>query len=426
MEQFVYLEDPATSMKAEVQLGDKVLRLPFYGVSIKSNIDSECLRDAINSMSLKNTQCVSYTMGDAQAFKNLIMKTVFEFTSKKLEFRPFSEFILVIDPTGEYIAYNVDDEVKKLLDFPDIPSVLKDILETSGKKRVSLIDKMFTDGSALSSVVQWYMDKFKDFGSVLKIPPCLPIYGKKTLKYAISVNRLASTIQNDRGWQKSVYFLIDFSAFKKPEILTGILTAIRTLAPNIVVFKVYNPDFCKDDATIERSNLQAFLENLYQYRVEKKALTFALNADAVGYHYIAQGLGGMIEPISGNYRPDIRRQKKSEKIVKIEEDDSQSTNKCGRYPDPLKLYEVKSDELKIRSKNNGAPFPCHCHECSKYDKFVTDASIFNRLRRRHRVFIRDKFIDEFNEASLNGNLKVSIFDRFSESPSMSKFGVFYS
>lgn len=422
---YVYVQDTfhkQIPQLTEVQINNKVLKCPFYGVIVRSNIDIECLKDTVFSKRLKNTQVVAYNLGDADKFRKKITKTLFEFTGETLNYKPFSEFIITIDPTGEYLLYNVKSEIEKLKAIPDMLSILKEIFNAEGSKRKKLIENLFNNDKILSSVVEWYLKKAISLNAEVSIPLCIPISGKTTLQYAIKTNRIATTIQQDNGWQKAVYFAIDFKSFKNERIINAILASIRALKPNMVVFKIFNHNFLKPEAGFERSLLQHFLNELYVYRIEEKALTFALNVDAILYHFLAQGLCGVIEPISGNYRPDIRTKRKN---VDLEEDSYEYKN-FGKYPDPIKLDEKDFNTLQTISKNNKQPYPCNCFECSKYQRLITNSYDYNRMRRRHRVHIRDTFVSELIETFINDNLRASMFDRFSEGAKLNVLKTYYS
>ena len=409
---------------AEVEINNRVLKCPFYGVIVRSNLDISCLRDVINTGKLKNTQTVAYNLGDAEAFQNQITKTLFEFTGEKLTHRPFSEFIITIDPNGEYLVHNVASEVNKLMQIPDIPNELKQLLRQDTQQRMRTIKSIFDDESKLSRLVEWYLKKSINLNAEVNIPICLPISGETTLRYAIKTNRLATTMQQDNGWQKSVFFLLDFKSFRNDSIINRILSTIYFLKPNIVVFKILNPGFLEPNAVLERTTLQMFLEGLYQYRLKEKALTFGLNCDVSLYHYMAQGLCGAIEPISGNYNPDVRYHGKK---LDLDSDTSAPNRKHGKFPDPITLEEKPFEVLKRISKNTGQPYPCNCHECSSYSSILTNSIEHNKMRRRHRVYIRDKFVSELIDSFTQRNIRASMFDRFSEEGSqLSVFRANYS
>ena len=77
--------------------------------------------------------------------------------------------------------------------------------------------------------------------------------------------------------------------------------------------------------------------------------------------------------------------------------------------------------------NTKQPYPCSCPECSKHKIFVTDSYEHNKIRRRHRVHIRDEFISELREAFSKQNIRASMFDRFSEEGSkLAVFRGYYS
>ena len=81
---YVYIQDQqyqTVPELAEIQINNKVLKCPFYGVSVRSDIDVQSLKIAITSRKLKNTQVVAYGLGDAENFKNQLSKTIFEFTA---------------------------------------------------------------------------------------------------------------------------------------------------------------------------------------------------------------------------------------------------------------------------------------------------------------------------------------------------------
>lgn len=417
---YTQLKTEKNPLHAEVQIGSKVLVTPFYGSIIRSNIDAECLRELASSGLLKNTQVVCYNLADAEKFRGVLQKSIFEFTGQQLSFKPFSEFVLTIDPAGEYLQYNVKSEVDKLLAIADLPQGVRDILQSEGTQRTKLLKELMNDESKIARTVEWYLTKSISYGSRTAIAPCLPIKGQATLKYALTTNRLAVTTQEANEWQKTVYYLIDFAAFKDEIIIDSIIDQIYSLAPSIVIFKIYNSKFYDGDSVTQRHNLNEFLRKLSIYRQANKALTFALNVDALGYHYIAQGLCGFIEPISGNFNPDIRVRKKS---VELEEEQTKSY--LGKYPHPLKLVECDESIMTSLAKNTGVSLPCHCAECSKYESLPKNKDVYNRMRRKHRVLIRDQFIDEINVAASNGTLRTSMFDRMSESSKLSPFKVNY-
>ena len=409
-------ENESNPLKVEVQLGNKILITPFYGSLIRSKIDAECLRDLASTGQLKHTQVVCYSLGDAEKFKGVMQKSIFEFTGQQLEYKPFAEFVLTIDPTGEYLQHNVSSEVEKLLAIVDLPQTVRDVLCANGHDRTKMLKNVMTDESKIAGVVEWYLKKSIGHGSKTAIPPCLPIKGQMTLKYAMAVNRLAVTTQEANEWQKAVYYLMDFGAFKDASITEAIIGQIYALTPNVVIFKINNQKFYESDSVVERANLNEFLQKLAAYRETHKALTFAINADAIGYHYLAQGLCGFVEPISGNFNPDIRIRKK---VVDLEEEQVKSN--LGRYPHPLKMIECDEAMMKTLAKNTGAPLPCHCLECSKYETFPQNKDVYNRMRRKHRVLTRDQFIEELNVAATTRKLRASMFDRLSESSKLIVF-----
>lgn len=101
---YVYIQDQEYRLipeLAEVQINNRILKCPFYGVIVRSNLDIQCLREAVSTKTLKHTQVVAYSLGDAENFKKQLSKTLFEFTGEKLDYKPFSEFIIAIDPVGE-------------------------------------------------------------------------------------------------------------------------------------------------------------------------------------------------------------------------------------------------------------------------------------------------------------------------------------
>jgi hypothetical protein len=416
---YVYVEQAELPQIAEVQLNNKISRVPFYGVIIRTNHDMECLRDVVTSQKLKNTQIIMYRLQDAEMFKNKIEKTLFEFSGEKINYKPLSQFAIVIDPSAEYLVSNVESETEKLLKIKDLPDSIKGVLTKSGKEKEKEIKKLFADDSKIINIIEWYLKKQFSLNSEFSLPPCIPIKGKNTLQYALKINRIATTIQQDNGWEKAVFFALDFKSFQSEIILDTILNFIRVIKPKIVSFKLFNAnDFYKTDSIIERFNLNNFIEALKWYRHEEKALTFSINMDALGCHLLGQQLCGFIEPISGNYNPDLRPRPK--KIDLDAETKSDSFKIFGKYPDPITLEENKFEVLQKISENTGEAFPCHCPECSKYSKLPTDSFIFNKIRKRHRVHIRDAFITELIESINNRNLRISLFDRFSEQNSKLK------
>ena len=419
---FAYVQEISEKnpLRAEIQLGNKVLVAPFYGSIIRSNIDAECLRDLASTGILKNTQVICYNMGDAEKFKEILQRSIFEFTGQQLSFKPFSDFVLTIDPVGEYWQYNVASEVEKLLAISDLPDAVKAILSAKDTQRTKLLKELMNDEARIAGVVEWYLKKSIGYGSKTAIAPCLPIKGQATLKYALTTNRLAITTQEANEWQKTAYYLIDFAAFNDIGVLDSIINQIYSLTPNIIIFKIYNSKFYEGDSVTQRNNLNEFLQKLAVYRQTNKALTFGLNVDALGYHYLAQGLCGFIEPISGNFNPDLRLRRKT---VDLEEEKTRSY--LGRYPHPLKLVECDEEVMKSLAQNTGAPLPCHCTECSKYSSFPNNKDIYNRMRRKHRVLVRDQFVDELNAAAINGTLRASMFDRLSESSKLNLFKTVY-
>lgn len=281
------------------------------------------------------------------------------------------------------------------------------------------IKKLFGDESKITGVVEWYLKKPYSFNAEFSLPACIPIKGKNTLNYAIRMNRIATTIQQDNGWQKTLFFAIDFKIFENDALIETIVNFIYSMKPKIIGFKIFNSNnFYKTDSIIERFNLNKFLEHLKNYRHEENAVPFFINADFLGYHLLGQGMGGFIEPISGNYNPDIRpRAKKIDLDVEVEK---KPFAKFGRYPDPLTGEEKTFEVLKKISGNTKEAFPCHCSECSKYSKLPTDSFLFNKIRRRHRIYIRDAFVSELITSMSIDNLRVSLFDRFSETNSKLK------
>lgn len=413
MDKFVYLEKEEIPQLAEVQLNNKVLNLPFYGVIVRNNHDMQCLKNAVNSMNLKHTQVVMYGIQDADIFKNKVEKTLFEFTGEKINFVPLSKFITIIDPCAEYITSSVQSETEKLLRIKDLPESLKNIFNKSGKEKESEIKKLFSDESKITAVVEWYLKKPFSYNTEFSLPPCIPIKGKNTLNYAIRMNRIATTIQQDNGWQKTLFFAVDFKAFENDSLIETILNFIYAMKPKIIGFKIFNSDsFYKADSIIQRFNFNRLVTGLSNYRHEENAVPFFVNTDIMGYHLLGQGIGGFIEPISGNYNPDLRPRPK--KVDLDEDENKRPFVRYGRWADPLTGEEKTFDVLKKISENTKQAFPCHCIECSKYDKLPTDSLIFNKERRIHRVHIRDTFVSELIESLSKDNLRVSLFDRFSE------------
>ncbi|MEK6884732.1 MAG: hypothetical protein AABY22_34185, partial [Nanoarchaeota archaeon] len=84
---YAYLEKEETPQIAEVQLNNKVIRIPFYGVIVRTPHDMACLKDVVNSHNLKNTQAIMYRLQDAEAFKNKVEKTLFEFSGEKINYK---------------------------------------------------------------------------------------------------------------------------------------------------------------------------------------------------------------------------------------------------------------------------------------------------------------------------------------------------
>ena len=417
---YFYLQDEQFPQIAEVQLNNsKLLRVPFYGSIIRSNIDLQNFKEVVNTHQLKNTQIIMYGLGDAEVFKNKKEKTLFEFTGEKLDYKPLSQFITLIDPTAEYWINAPKTQIEKLEKIKDLPESIRKILKKSGKEREAEIKKTFKDDSKITKIVEWYLKKQIILGAEIGLPPCIPIKGKNSFEYAIKINRIATTIQQDNGWQKCLYFSIDFKSFRNEALIETILKVLYSLKPKFCAFKIFDSEnFYKTESMIERLNLSKFLEGLKWYRYDGGAVTFTINTDAIGYHFLGQQLSGFIEPISGNYKPDMMRKKKS---VNLEEDDTKDPYiHFGKYSDPLRLDEKKFEVLQKLSENTGVAFPCDCFECSKYEKLPIDKNIFNKVRRKHRIFIRDRFVGELMESIKNRNLRASLFDRFSENNSKLK------
>lgn len=413
MDKFVYLEKEENPQLAEVQLNNRVLSLPFYGVIVRRNHDMQCLKDVVNSTKLKHTQVVMYGIQDADTFKNKIERTLFEFTGENISFTPLSRFITIIDPCAEYITSNVKSEMEKLLRIKDLPESLKNIFNKGGKEKEKEIKKLFSDEAKITAVVEWYLKKPFSYNAEFSLPPCIPIKGKNTLNYAIRINRIATTIQQDNGWQKALFFAIDFKAFENDSLIETILNFIYAMKPKIIGFKIFNSDnFYKTDSILQRFNFNRLVTNLRNYRREENAVPFFVNTDILGYHLLGQEMGGFIEPISGNYNPDLRPRPK--KIDLDEDENKKPFMKFGKWADPLTGEEKTFDVLKKTSENTKQAFPCDCVECSKYDKLPTEPLIFNKARKKHRVHIRDTFISELIESISKDNLRVSLFDRFSE------------
>ena len=379
----------------------------------------ECLRDAVNSQTLKNTQVIMYRLQDAEIFKNKIQKTIFEFSGENINFIPLSKFMTIIDPSAEYIISSVESEIQKLLQIKDLPESLKKILNKSGKEKEREIKRFFSDDGEITRVVEWYLKKPFSYNAEIGLPPCITIKGKNTLNYAIKINRIASTIQQDNGWQKTLFFALDFKVFQSEEILETIMKFIGVIKPKIIGFKIFNSNyFYKTDSILERFNLNRFLELLKNYRYEENAMPFFINTDVLGYHLLGKGMCGFIEPISGNYNPDLRM--KPRKIDLDDESKNNSFLKFGKYADPLTGEEKSYEVLKKTYENTKQPFPCNCFECSKHNRLTTDSFLFNKIRRRHRVHIRDIFVSELIESVKKDNVRASLFDRFSETNSKLK------
>ena len=423
---YVYKQDKKQDniFKSEIQLDNKVITTPFYGSVVRTDIDSECLRDVVHSGQLQNTQVVCYNLGDANRFRGIMQRGLHEFAGLTLNHRPFSDFVLTIDPSGEYIQYHVSSEVEKLLSIPDLPTEIAEIIRSRGEDKKRLLNRWMGNESAVSGAVEWYLEKAIGYGSKTAIAPCLPIKGVNTLRFGCNLNRLAVTIQEANEWQRAVYYLIDFALLKEADYLNTIKEQWYTLKPNIIVLKFRNIEYIyKDQSFVERMNLTNLMDELYKYRKTNNAMTFVINADAIGYHYLARGLCGFVEPISGNFNPDLRVRKAT---VDLEGGEGEFGAKLGRYPDPLRHVEFSHENLRAIESNTGQPFPCHCFECSRYQRLPSESRIYNRARRRHRVHIRDNFIDEFNNAMLQNNLRASMFDRLSESMRLNIFKGFYS
>src|SRR3989344_2519623 len=423
---YVYKQDKKQDniFKSEIQLDNKVLTTPFYGSIVRSNIDAECMRDAVDSGQLKNTQAVCFNIGDANKFRGLFQKGLHEFAGITLDYKPFSQFVLAIDPAGEYIEYHVASEVEKLLSIKGLPKQIAEIIGARGQDKKILLKKWMENESAVSGTVEWYLNKAISYGSKTALTPCLPIKGLNSLKFACNINRLAVTTQEANEWQRVVYYLIDFALLKEAGYLDTIKKQWYVLKPNIVVLKFSNIEqIYKDQSFVERMNLTNLMDELFKYRRANNALTFVINSDAIGYHYLTRGLCGIIEPISGNFIPDLRKRKPA---VDLGEGEAEVKAKLGRYPDPLRHVEFSHENLRVMEQNTNQPFPCHCFECSRYDRLPTESKVYNRARRRHRVFIRDAFINELNNAMTENKLKTSMFDRLSESMRLNLFKGFYS
>ena len=423
---YVYKQDKKQDniFKSDIQLDNKILTTPFYGSIVRSNIDAECLRDVIHSGQLKNTQVVCYNLGDADRFRGMLQRGLHEFAGLTLNYRPFSEFVLTVDPAGEYIQYHVSSEVDKLISIPDLPTEVAEIIRSRGEEKKRLLNRWMGNESAVAGTVEWYLRKSIGYGSKTAVAPCLPIKGTNTLRFACNLNRLAVTTQEANEWQRAVYYLIDFNLLKEADYLHTIKEQWYTLKPNIVILKFSNIEHIyKDQSFVERMNLTNFMDELYKYRQTSIALTFVINADAIGYHYLARGLCGFVEPISGNFNPDLRIRRVA---VDLEEGEEGGGAKLGRYPDPLRHVEFSHENLSAMQLNTDQAFPCHCFECSRYERLPSESRIYNRARRRHRVHIRDDFIDELNNAVLQSNLRASMFDRLSESMRLNIFKGFYS
>ncbi|MBI2656912.1 hypothetical protein HYX03_04175 [Candidatus Woesearchaeota archaeon] len=422
---YVYKQDKKqyNNFKSEIQLDNKILTTPFYGSIVRSDIDTECLRDTTESGQLKNTQVVCYHLGDADRFRGMLQRGLHEFAGLTLNYRPFSEFVLTVDPAGEYLQYHVSSEVDKLLSIPDLPTEIAEIIRSRGEDKKRLLSRWMENESSVAGTVEWYLRKAIGYGSKTAVAPCLPIKGANTLRFACNINRLAVTTQEANEWQRAVYYLIDFASLKESDCLDTIKKQWYTLKPNIIILKFGNIEYIyKDQSFVERMNLTNLMDELYKYRITNNALTFVINADAIGYHYVSRGLCGFVEPISGNFNPDLRVRRAT---VDLEEGEEIGA-KLGRYPDPLRHVEFSHENLRAIESNTGQAFPCHCFECSRYQRLPSESRIYNRARRRHRVHIRDNFIDEFNNAVLQSNLRVSMFDRFSESMRLNIFKGFYS
>jgi hypothetical protein len=412
---------------AEVQINNRVLQVPFYGSIIRTSQDYQALRDAVNSGKLKNTAAVVYTLGDAHKFKVSAERTIFEFTGEKVDYRLLSEFIIAIDPIAEYWVSENQSENDKLLRIPDLPKALREIFEAKGKERKRKIEAVFKEQNeaALSGIVEWYLKKAISLGSELGIPPCIPIKGQKSLEYSTVLNRIAVTIQEDNGWQKAVYLLLDFAAFKRPEIIAGVLKMLATLRPNIIAIKIRNPAFEKAEASAERVTLQSFLEGLRTYKDQTKALSFVINADSIGYVYLALGIDGFIEPVDGNFNPDIRVRRAP---VDLDAGEIPKKTHHGKYADMQRLDEQPYENVRVMFKNNGNVLSCHCFECNKYNGqgLPTEEYEWNSFRRRHRLHARDEHVSQIKESIRQKNLRGAMFDRVSESSKLSAFKSFFS
>jgi hypothetical protein len=182
------------------------------------------------------------------------------------------------------------------------------------------------------------------------------------------------------------------------------------MKPEIVFYRVRNEKFADGKSIIERTNYQAFIEGLNQYKIMNKAMTMMLNTDSMGFISLGMGVDAYAEPISGIVNQDIRPRRKN-----VEEEEI-TTQRFGRYFNPQDLLWWKFDAFDELYVNSEKVFPCECPECqvSKGGN-LDNATKWNKFRRIHTVLARDKHVQELKESIKQSNVRGAMFDKVAKS-----------
>jgi len=400
--------------RAILQLGQKLVTLPSYGVELGKQIDFKTMLEN----NLGNFEHINFVSGPLSKLGDIISEketrrdlknSTGEFVEKK--YLDLREKIWFMDSFCDALYYASFEAGLK--DFSRFSKEVRDFLSTITQSNYASKFRDLKDDTSLymkfiREVVQEQVNYRMDF-----VTPPVPLIFNDSPNYLVDIwfdmiKTTAILADTKADKPSSVYLTVHSNNFKKPEVLNLVLGKLFDEATEqdishikFVVLKVIDEGALETETAGMRLRYRQFITDLSMYCSNTNRTLIMLDSNSLGLTSISLGVDAFIEPLNGVTGIGFRKSK----------------DKHGRFYHPEGLKFDGYNDINELYKNTGS-LPCNCKFCSVVKvKDLNDLGYptWWSLRRSHLAAARNEEVKEFHEAIEQGIITNAITDKIQRS-----------
>ncbi len=408
----------AHSRRATVQIGNKMITTPCYGVLLKKAFELDLFN---RDVSAPNLQLIGLRQSNAPA---IIKEHEIRRGYRTLTGEPTEQIYIgmrntkfwFVDPCTDLLYYKAPDGKSEQAELfakysPEMQKVLRQFTPaTHDQKWQELCQDEATLMRLIRETCKLQMEAKADF----IVPPVPLITADSPLKLVDNWVDLVKTTgvfaKTNLELPTAIPLFIHFNCVKRTDTLAYLVKRLNEEVINggmaeykMFLLRVVGENLEGESREV-RERFKLFIQGISRLAREAKCAVALLDIGTVGLLSIAIGADAFIEPLSG--------------VPCASGFVGRSKDKHGRYYHPEGMKMVRFADLKASYDAQGQKLPCECTACDSIngnDLAEVPDGVWNETRRRHLVLARNQELNEANEAIADNTIRGAISEKVQRS-----------